>query len=548
MPLVSLGIEPEQRVGIASGTSYEWVLADLAIMCAGAATTTVYPSTNTEDTAYILGDSGSRVVFAEDDEQIAKLAENRAELSEVVKVVTFTGATDGDWVIGLEDLAELGDAALAQDADLVDTIAATIAPDQLATLIYTSGTTGRPKGVRLRHRAWVYEGEAIKAQGILDETDLQFLWLPMAHSFGKVLLSTQMACGFPTAIDGRVDKIVDNLGVVKPTFMGAAPRIFEKAHGRIVTMTASEGGAKQKIFDQAFKVGLDVAARKRDGRSIPLPLKAQHAVFDKLVFAKVRERFGGRVRFFISGSAALNGEIAEWFNAAGILILEGYGMTENAAGATVNHPDDYRIGSVGPPLPGSEVRIGEGDEVQLRGPHIMEGYHNLPEETARTLTEDGWLRTGDKGSLDEHGFLTITGRIKDLFKTSGGKYVAPSSIESKFKALCPYVSQFMVFGNERNFVVALITLDPDAMEGWAAENEMADASYAEIVASEKVHTMIEEYVEQLNGRLNRWETIKKWQILDHDLTIESGELTPSMKVKRNVVEDNNTELIASFYS
>ena len=546
--LVSLGIEPEQRVGIASGTRYEWVLADLAIMCAGAATTTVYPSTNTEDTAYILGDSGSRVVFAEDDEQIAKLVENRSELSEVIKVVTFTGATDGDWVIGLDDLAELGDAALADDADLIDTIAATIAPEQLATLIYTSGTTGRPKGVRLRHRAWVYEGEAIKAQGILDENDLQFLWLPMAHSFGKVLLSTQMACGFPTAIDGRVDKIVDNLGVVKPTFMGAAPRIFEKAHGRIVTMTASEGGAKQKIFDQAFKVGLDVAARKRDGKSIPLPLKAQHAVFDKLVFAKVRERFGGRVRFFISGSAALNGEIAEWFNAAGILILEGYGMTENAAGATVNHPDDYRIGSVGPALPGSEVRIGEGDEVQLRGPHIMEGYHNLPEETAKTLTEDGWLRTGDKGSLDDKGFLTITGRIKDLFKTSGGKYVAPPAIESKFKALCPYVSQFMVFGSERNFVVALITLDPDAMEGWAAENDMAGAPYAEIVGSEKVHTMMEEYVEQLNGRLNRWETIKKWQILDHDLTIESGELTPSMKVKRNVVEDNNAELIGSFYS
>ncbi len=546
--LVSLGIEPEQRVGIASGTCYEWVLADLAVMCAGAATTTVYPSTNTEDTAYILSDSGSRVVFAEDDEQIAKLRESRSELGDIVKVVTFTGATDGDWVIGLDDLAALGDAALGDDPDLIDTIAASIAPEQLATLIYTSGTTGRPKGVRLRHRAWVYEGEAIKAQGILDESDLQFLWLPMAHSFGKVLLSTQMACGFPTAIDGRVDKIIDNLGVVRPTFMGAAPRIFEKAHGRIVTMTASEGGAKQKIFDQAFKVGLEVAARTRDGKSVPLPLKAQHAVFDKLVFSKVRERFGGRVRFFISGSAALNGEIAEWFNAAGILILEGYGMTENAAGATVNHPDDYRIGSVGPPLPGSEVRIGEGDEVQLRGPHIMEGYHNLPEETARTLTEDGWLRTGDKGSLDERGFLTITGRIKDLFKTSGGKYVAPSSIESKFKALCPYVSQFMVFGNERNFVVALITLDPDAMAGWAQENDMSGASYGDVVSSDKVRTMIEEYVEQLNDRLNRWETIKKWQILDHDLTIESGELTPSMKVKRNVVEDNNTDLIASFYS
>ncbi len=546
--LVSLGVEPEQRVGIASATRYEWILADLAVMCAGAATTTVYPSTNTEDTAYILGDSGSRVVFAEDDEQIAKLNASRADLPEIVKVVTFDGRSDGDWVIGLDDLAALGDEVLSERPDLLATIAAAIDPDQLATLIYTSGTTGRPKGVRLRHRSWVYEGEAIRAQHILDETDLQFLWLPMAHSFGKVLLSAQLACGFATAIDGRVERIVDNLGVVKPTFMGAAPRIFEKAHGRIVTMTATEGGAKKKIFDQAFKVGLEVDRRRREGQGVPLPLKVQHAVFDKLVFSKVRERFGGRVRFFISGSAALNGEIANWFHAAGVLILEGYGLTENAAGAAVNHPDDYKIGTVGPALPGAEIRIGEGDEVQVRGPHVMEGYHNLPEETAATFTPDGWLRTGDKGSLDDEGFLTITGRIKDLFKTSGGKYVAPSAIESKFKALCPYVSQFVVFGNERNFVVALITLDADAMADWAEQNGMGGSSYAEVVASAPVHAMVEGYVEQLNGRLNRWETIKKWEVLDHDLSIDSGELTPSMKVKRNVVEDNHATLISSFYS
>ncbi|GAA0980639.1 Long-chain-fatty-acid--CoA ligase FadD15 [Nocardioides aquaticus] len=554
--LVALGVTQEQRVGIASNTRYEWVLADLAVMCAGGATTTVYPSTNAEDTAYILADSDSHVVFAEDAEQLAKLRERRAELPALTKVVAFSdheGGSTGDddlddWVISMETLAALGDERLAAEPGLIDDIAASIQPDQLATLIYTSGTTGKPKGVRLKHRSWVYEGEAIKAQGILDETDLQFLWLPMAHSFGKVLLSTQMACGFATAIDGRVDRIVDNLGVVKPTFMGAAPRIFEKAHGRIVTMTASEGGAKKKIFDQAFKVGLEVDRRKREGQSIPLPLKAQHAVFDKLVFSKVRERFGGRVRFFISGSAALNGEIASWFHAAGILILEGYGLTENAAGAAVGHPSDYKIGTVGHAMPGSEIRIGEGDEVQVRGPHVMDGYHNLPEETAATLTEDGWLRTGDKGSLDADGFLTITGRIKDLFKTSGGKYIAPSAIESKFKALCPYTSQFVVFGNERNFVVALITLDPDAMATWAEENGMGGSSYTEIVSSQKVHAMVGDYVEQLNERLNRWETIKKWEILDHDLSIESGELTPSMKVKRNVVEDNHQQLISSFYT
>lgn len=545
--LLSLGIQSEQRVGIASGTRYEWILADLAVMCAAGATTTVYPTTNAEDTAYILGDSESRVVFAEDDEQIAKLKEHRNELPHLVKVVTFDGTTDGDWVIGLDDLAKLGEAYLAEHPGIVEETARSIAPDQLATLIYTSGTTGRPKGVRLLHRSWVYEGTAIQVQNILDESDLQFLWLPMAHSFGKVLLSAQLACGFATAIDGRVDKIVDNLGVVKPTFMGAAPRIFEKAYARIITMQAAEGGAKEKIFKKAFEVGLKVDQLTLEGKSAPFLLKVQHGLFDKLVFSKVRDRFGGRVRFFISGSAALNPEIGAWFHAAGIKILEGYGMTENAAGATVNHPDDYKMGTVGPALPGAEVKIGPDDEVMLRGPHIMAGYHNLPEETAKTLTEDGWLHTGDKGSLDADGFLTITGRIKELFKTSGGKYVAPPAIEAKFKAVCPYASQFLVFGSERNFVSALITLDPDAMAGWAEENGMAGKSYTEIVSSEPVKKMIGEYVDQMNAQLNRWETVKKWEILDHDLTIESGELTPSMKVKRNVVEERNKDLIESFY-
>src|SRR4051812_27775379 len=546
--LLSLGVQPEQRVGIASSTRYEWILADLAVMCAGAATTTVYPSTNADDTAYILSDSECQVVFAEDDEQIAKLTEMKAKLPTVGKVVTMDGQSDGDWIITLDQLTDLGEKYLVEHPDAVTSTVAKIGPDQLATLIYTSGTTGRPKGVRLRHKSWVYEGAAIDVQDILHEDDLQFLWLPMAHSFGKVLLSAQLACGFATAIDGRVDKIVDNLGVVKPTFMGAAPRIFEKAHGRIITMQQTEGGLKEKIFNQAFKVGLDVDKRKRAGESVPFLLGVQHGLFDRLVFSKVRERFGGRVRFFISGAAALNQEIAEWFNAAGILILEGYGMTENAAGATVNHPEDFKMGTVGPALPGSEVRLGEGDEVLLRGPHIMEGYHNLPEETARALDADGWLRTGDKGSLDADGFLTITGRIKDLFKTSGGKYIAPSAIESKFKALCPYASQFVVFGDERNFCVALITLDPDAMARWADENGMAGTSYAEVVGSDQVRQMVGEYVDQLNQKLNRWETIKKWQLLDHDLSVESGELTPSMKVKRNVVEQNYEDRINALYA
>jgi long-chain acyl-CoA synthetase len=546
--LVALGIEPEQRVGIASGTRFEWILADLAVMCAGAATTTVYPSTMADDVGYILADSECRVVFAEDDGQIAKLVERKAELPHLEKVVTFDGATDGDWVIGMADLEKLGEELLASDPDVVESRIAATKPESLATLIYTSGTTGRPKGVRLQHKSWTYEGAAIQAQHILDENDLQFLWLPMAHSFGKVLLSTQLACGFATAVDGRVDKIIDNLAVVRPTFMGAAPRIFEKAHGRIVTMQASEGGLKEKIFKQAFKVGLERDRLVREGKPVPFLLAKQHALFDKLVFSKIRERFGGRVRFFISGAAALNREIAEWFGAAGINILEGYGMTESSAGSFVNHPDDNRFGTVGPVIPGSEVRIAEDGEVLIKGPGVMEGYHNLPEQTAEALTEDGWLRTGDIGELDADGYLRITDRKKDLFKTSGGKYIAPSAIESQFKAICPYASQFLVHGNERNFCVALITLDPDAMEGWAAENGMAGASYADIVGSQQVRDMVGGYVETLNARLNRWETIKKWILLDHDLTVESGELTPSMKVKRKVVEQNYRDDIDRLYA
>jgi long-chain acyl-CoA synthetase len=449
--------------------------------------------------------------------------------------------------MSLGDLSVLGEKHLAENANAVTQAVDAIEPEHLATLIYTSGTTGKPKGVRLRHSSWTYEGASIQAQQILTEDDVQFLWLPMAHSFGKVLLSTQLACGFATAVDGRVDKIIENLAIVKPTFMGAAPRIFEKAHARIVTMQAAEGGAKEKIFKAAFAVGKKVDQLEREGKSVPLPLKLQHALFDRLVFSKIRERFGGRVRFFISGAAALNRDIAEWFHAAGILILEGYGLTESSAGSFVNHPDNYKFGTVGPVVPGSRVRLGEGDEIQIAGPGVMDGYHNLPDETAKTLTEDGWLRTGDKGSLDSEGFLTITGRIKELFKTSGGKYIAPPAIEAKFKAVCPYASQFMVFGNQRNYVVALVTLDPDAVAEWAKENGVS-GDYSAIVADAKTREMVQEYVDKLNLELNRWETIKKFELLDHDLTVESGELTPSMKVKRNVVEDNYTGLIDKMYA
>ncbi|MDO9379072.1 MAG: long-chain fatty acid--CoA ligase [Nocardioidaceae bacterium] len=549
--LVAMGVEAEQRVAIASGTRWEWILADLAINAAGAATTTVYPTSVADDVAYILSDSESRVVFAEDHVQVAKLRERRDDLSAVVRVVLIEGTVDagGDgWVVTLDSVLAQGAEHLAANPEVVRERVAATRPDSLATLIYTSGTTGRPKGVRISQDSWTYEGAAVAAGGFMSIDDLEYRWLPMAHSFGKVLLTTQLQIGFPAAIDGRVDKIVENLAVVKPTFMGAAPRIFEKAYGRIVATAQAEGGPKAKIFDWAVKVGGEVSRRELAGETVPLPLRLQHGVADKLVFAKVRERFGGRVRFFISGSAALSGDVARWFHAAGILILEGYGLTETSAGSFVNHPDHYKFGSVGLPMEGTEARIAEDGEILLRGPGVMQGYHGLDEESKQALVGDGWLATGDIGQIDADGFLTITDRKKDLFKTSNGKYVAPSHVEGIFKGVCPLASQMIIHGSDRNFVSALITLDVDAVADWAARNGQEGADYETVVTSSAMREVVEGYVAELNAKLNRWEQVKKFEILTHDLSVESGEITPSLKVKRRVVEANYKDTLDSFYA
>jgi long-chain acyl-CoA synthetase len=548
--LVASGIEPGQRVAIAAGTRYEWVLADLAINAAAAATTTVYPSTGAEDTAYILSDSDSRIVFAEDDEQVKKLMEQRAALPNMTLAVTFEPSALGeDWVIGLDELESLGATRLANEPTTVEDRVATLRPDALATLIYTSGTTGKPKGVRLAHDGWTYEGYTLRATGdLMTEDDLEFRWLPMAHSFGKVLLTAQLAVGYAAAIDGRVPKIVENLAIIKPTFMGAAPRIFEKAYGGVNAMMEKEGGAKLKLFRWAEKVGLEHSRAVRSGKPVSPALKLRFALADKLIFSKVRERFGGRIRFFISGSAALSLDVNEWFHAAGMLVLEGYGLTETSAGATVNRPDAFKLGTVGLPLPGSEVRIAEDGEVLLKGPNIMRGYHNLPDETDAAMLDDGWFASGDIGEIDDDGFLRITDRKKDLFKTSGGKYIAPTYIEGMFKGISPLVSNVLVHGNERNFCSALIALEPDAATAWAAQHGLAGKSYAEIAASPQIQEELQHAIDELNAKLNRWETIKKFAVLDRDLTVESGELTPSLKVKRKVVEDNFRDVLEGFYA
>ena len=545
--LIALGIQPEERVALASGTRYEWVVADFAILAAGGATTTVYPTTHAEDVAFIVANSGSKIVIAEDQKQVDKLVAHRAELSAVQKVVVIDGSGDGDWVISLADLEELGKKLLAENPAAVTERIDAIRPDQLATLIYTSGTTGKPKGVRLTQDSWTYTAAAMDSLGVLSEKDLNYLWLPLAHAFGEVMLALPLAIGFPTVIDGRVDKIVENLAIIRPTIMGAVPRIFEKVHGRVTEMAAKEGGVKKTMFDWALGVGLQVSRAKQAGHGVSPLLAIQHKLADKLVLSTIRDRFGGRLRFFISGSAALDREIAQFFDAIGVVVLEGYGLTETSAASSLNRPHAYRFGTVGWTFPETEVKIAEDGEILLKGPGIMDGYHDLPDATAEALESDGWFHTGDIGELDAEGFLRITDRKKDMFKTSQGKYVAPSAISAQFKGICPFASEIIVYGESKPYCVALVSLDAEGLKDWAAGNGLAGKSFTEIARDDKTRAAVEGYVEELNKHLNRWEQVKKVAIIDRELTVENGDLTPSLKLKRKVVVDNFHDKIDALY-
>ncbi|MFD8347569.1 AMP-dependent synthetase/ligase [Streptomyces coelicoflavus] len=554
--LVELGVQPEQRVALAASTRLEWILTDLGIMCAGAATTTVYPQTNADESAYILSDSESRVLIAEDAAQLAKAREKRAELPDLTHVVVIDAAgadTSEDWILTLDDLERRGAARLETDPQLIKERVGALTKDQLATLIYTSGTTGRPKGVRLPHDNWAYMAKAIAATGLCTKDDVQYLWLPLAHVFGKVLTSGQIEVGHVTAVDGRVDKIIENLPVVQPTYMAAVPRIFEKVYNGVAAKARAGGGAKYKIFQWAAEIAREYAKVTQDNfkrtgtASAPAGLRTKHAVADRLVYAKIREAFGGRLRACVSGSAALAPEIGYFFAGAGIHILEGYGLTESSAASFVNPGEAYRTGTVGKPLPGTEVRVADDGEILLRGPGIMEGYHKLPEKTAEVLESDGWFHTGDIGELSPDGYLRITDRKKDLIKTSGGKYIAPAEVEGQFKAVCPYVSNILVHGADRNFCTALIALDEVAITEWAKENGLEGRPYAEIVAAPATVEMVDGYVKQLNEGLQRWQTIKKFRLLPRDLDVEHGEITPSLKLKRPVVEREYKNLIEEMY-
>jgi long-chain acyl-CoA synthetase len=549
--LLSLGLAREERVGILANTRVEWLLCDLGILSAGGATTTVYPSSTAEECTFILTDSQTRYAFVEDGSQLKKLRPHRAKLAGLTKLILIDGAPeagDAGWVITLAQLEEAGAAHLAAQPRAVDDAIAGIQGTHLATLIYTSGTTGQPKGVRLLHECWAYTADGMESIHLLSPDDVQYLWLPMSHSFGKVLMAAHLTSGSVCAVDGRIPKLIDNLAIVRPTLMAAVPRIFEKVYNKVISGVKQEGGIKEKIFHWAIAVGREGSqVRQRGGTPSPvLALKLRLA--EKLVFEKLKARFGGRVRYFISGSAPLAREIAEFFHACGILILEGYGLTETSAASFVNRPSSFAFGSVGMPMPGTLCKLApEDSEILIKSPGVMQGYHNLAEQTAEALTADGWLRTGDIGEVDAKGFLRITDRKKDLIKTSGGKYIAPQMIEGLLKTACPYISQVIVHGDKRNFVTALVTLDEEAVTKWAKDHGQAGKSYAQLAQTTEIHALLEPFFAQVNKGLAKYETVKQFAILERDLSVEEGELTPSLKVKRKAVEKRYHTVLDKMY-
>ncbi len=446
----------------------------------------------------------------------------------------------------LAELRERGRQRLAATPAAVTDATAAVRPDDLATLIYTSGTTGQPKGVRLSHRSWLYEAFAGQAINLAGPDDVGYLWLPLAHSFGKMLLATQLAIGHAAVVDGDVGRIITNLPVVRPTLMPSVPRIFEKVHAGVVAAAHRHGGVRARLFDWAIGVGHERARLRAVDRRPGPWLAARHAVADRLVLARIRARFGGRMRYMISGAAKLSADISRWFDAVGLPVLEGYGLTETSAAIFVNRLGRPEHGTVGLPLPGSEVAIAADGEILLRGPGVTRGYHELPEATAEALV-DGWLRTGDIGEVTAHGALRITDRKKDLIKTAGGKYVAPQHIETRFKALCPLVSTIVVHGEGRPYITALLDLDADAARAWAAEHGLAGATHAEIARSPRLIRVIEERLDELNAGLGRWESIKRFSVLERNLTVEDGDLTPSLKLKRRVVEQRYAAVLDGLY-
>ncbi len=542
--LIALGVGKDDKVNILSYSNYRWVLSDVATASIGSVTVGIYHSLLAKDIGYIVKHSDAVLVFAEDPGQVAKLSEIRGQLPEVRKVVLFKGAPPpgDDWVITFEDFLELGTEVADEklDARIADVNATDV-----AAIVYTSGTTGVPKGAVLTHDNITFTAQSVFGSAKIYPDDTAMLFLPLAHIFARTCVFTALFAGCNTTFARAIDTIGEDFKIARPHWFPSVPRIYEKVHTKILSGANAKGGVALKLFNWACGVGDRVSDHLLAKEPIPFITRLQYALATKLVFAKVQAALGGQVRWCISGAAPLDPSIGKFFHAAGVLILEGIGMTENTSFTNVNREDNYRFGWVGPTGPGIEQKTAEDGEVLYRGRNVMREYYKMPAETAETLTSDGWQHTGDLGAIDAEGFLKITGRKKDLIVTAGGKNVAPSAIEGLI-ATSPYISQVCVIGDRRRYLTALITVDEPNIRAYAAEHGIAGESLDELLANEGINALIQGIVDAKNKEFASFETIKKFRLLE-EFSIENGLLTPTLKVKRNVAMERFADVIESMY-
>ncbi len=539
--LVDLGVGKGDKVSILANTRPEWTYCDFAALSIGATVVPIYQTNSPEECQYVLENSDTKVVVVEDDEQLEKIRAVRDQLPLLEQVVRMTGASDD--AISLDDLASRG---AGRDAAEWERHWQAVGPEDICTFIYTSGTTGPPKGCVISHGNYRAMLDMVNEASTIEGEDLTYLYLPLAHSFALLIQLGSFDLGATIAYWERDPlKIMPNLAELKPTYFPSVPRIFEKIYTLATSSMEKEGGLKKAVFDWSIRVGGRMRDAERSGRKPGFLLRHQYGFADKRVLSKIRGLFGGKLRLAVSGAAPISPEILRFFDAAGVLVLEGWGMTETSTAATISTPDDFKVGTIGKPFPGCEVRIAEDGEILVKGPNVFQGYYKN-EEATREAIVDGWLHTGDIGEIDEDGFIKITGRKKDIIITAGGKNITPANLENEIKQH-PLVSQCVVVGDRKPYLVALVTLDPEEAAAYAKEHGLPEdpeqlATNPEIVAALEAHR------EKINEKFARVEQVKKIAILPRDLSQESGELTPTLKVKRAVVVSKHEREIEQLYA
>jgi len=539
--LMDLGIAKGDKVSILANTRPEWTYFDFAALTTGATVVPIYQTNSPEECQYVLENSDAKTVIVEDEEQLAKIREVRDRCPALEHVILMTGEADD--AISAAELAERG---TSHDAAEWEERWSSVSPDDICTFIYTSGTTGPPKGCVISHGNYRSMLDMVLEVGVLGDDEVTYLYLPLAHSFALLIQFGTVALGATLAYWQRDPlKIIPDLAEVKPTYFPSVPRIFEKIYTAATAAAEKAGGMKKAVFNWAIGVGRRMREAERSGKQPGYFLRRQYEIADKQVLAKIRNLFGGNVKVAVSGAAPINPEILRFFDAASVLVVEGWGMTETSTAATIATPEDFKFGTVGRPFPGCEIKIADDGEILARGPNIFQGYYKNPEATAETLV-DGWLHTGDIGEIDPEGYVKITGRKKDIIITAGGKNITPANLEAEIKQH-PLVSQCVVIGDRRPYLVAVVTLDPEEAEKFAQENNLPPDPEA-LASNELVRKAIDEHLDKVNSKFARVEQVKKLAILPHDLSQEGGELTPTMKVKRNVVADKYAGEIEALYS